>query len=80
MKGASCGYEAHLRNKCGHFKGADNLHLMWPVQAWLCENPKRLVIPQKMRGYPFIWEHARKELDVYSRQLRVRPHAPHTMH
>jgi len=42
-------------------------------EAWLCENPKRLAVPQKMRGHPYIWELPRKELEVFARALRDPP-------
>lgn len=42
------------------------------LQAWLCENPMKLVLGQKMRGHPLIWELPRKTLEPLVKALKVR--------
>lgn len=52
----------------------DNLKLeAQSAQAWLCENPRRLVLAQKMRGHPLIWELPQKTLEPLVKALKEPP-------
>lgn len=39
--------------------------------AWLCDAPRRLVVPQRMLGGPKIWTLPRAKLDPLSKGLKV---------
>ncbi len=41
--------------------------------CFLCENPKRLVVPQQMRGYPKLWQLPSKTASSLSAALKAPP-------
>ena len=41
--------------------------------CFLCENPKRLVVPQQMRGYPKLWQLPSKTASTLTAALRAPP-------
>lgn len=41
--------------------------------CFLCENPKRLVVPQQMRGYPKLWALPGKTATTLTAALKVPP-------
>ena len=41
--------------------------------CFLCENPKRLVIPQQMRGYPKLWQLPAKTANNLKTALKKPP-------
>ena len=45
--------------------------------CFLCENPKRLVIPQQMRGYPKLWQLPGKTASNLSTALKSPPDPMH---
>lgn len=45
--------------------------------CFLCENPKRLVVPQQMRGYPKLWQLPSKTANSLSAALKSPPDPMH---
>ena len=43
------------------------------LSAFLCEKPKRLVVPQQMRGYPKLWQLPSKTATTLTTALKAPP-------
>ncbi|KAL3138475.1 hypothetical protein ABBQ32_006266 [Trebouxia sp. C0010 RCD-2024] len=41
--------------------------------CFLCENPKRLIVPQQMRGYPKLWQLPNKTASTLTAALKAPP-------
>ena len=41
--------------------------------CFLCENPKRLIVPQQMRGYPKLWQLPSKTATTLTAALKAPP-------